>query len=227
MLLYASAQRKHHEEKGNGGNQCNLADADAHMLADRHSPEHSGSDGGDGVDDRLGLQNGVALVGIVGQRNDHGLHGDFHQCIAQIIQQIENKEPRELSACAPASRHTEKQRCKNGKQEKGQPVPRQVFSFAGHLLKGFPLRNMNAVHQITEDHIVKGINDLNDQHGSGNGSHIDPLEDHEGAHHCGNDIALQRPAKISDDVAAAFFLCGSPALLADLLLCFSHGGSSF
>ena len=78
VLLYASAQRKHHEEKGNGRSQRDLADADADILADRYGPEHSGSDGGDGVNDRLGLQNGVALVGIVGQRNDHGLHRYFH-----------------------------------------------------------------------------------------------------------------------------------------------------
>lgn len=70
VLLYASAQRKHHEETGNGGSQCDLTDADADMLADRHGSGHSGSDGGDGVDDRLGLQNGVALIGIVGQHND-------------------------------------------------------------------------------------------------------------------------------------------------------------
>ena len=86
---------------------------------------------------------------------------------------------------------------------------------------------MNAVHQIAEDHIVKGINDFDDQHGTGDGSHVDPLEDHKGTHHCGNNVALQRSAKISYDVTAALFLCGSPAFQTNPLFCFSHNGSSF
>ena len=86
---------------------------------------------------------------------------------------------------------------------------------------------MNAVHQITENYIVKGIDDFDNQHGSGNGSHIDSLKDHEGTHHCGNNVALQRSTKISNDVTAALLLCCSPALLADLWFCFFHGVSSF
>ena len=55
MLLDALAHGEHHKEENHGGNQSNIPDADPHIFTDGDGPQHSGANGRQRIENRLGL----------------------------------------------------------------------------------------------------------------------------------------------------------------------------
>ena len=132
------------------------------MLADEEHPDDTGENRKDTGQNPLELQNAVAFIDVVSQRDDHGVHWNLYECIGQIVEQICNHEPADFQRVRRLLRHQEENHGKDREKEKRCAVPRQIFPLSGELSKQPVVADVQLVDQESKDHIVAGVNDFDD-----------------------------------------------------------------
>ena len=162
VLFYLCCQRQHHNKEDHGGNDRDGTHGKANVLADEEHPDDTGENRKDTGQNPLELQNAVAFIDIVGQRNDHGVHRNLYERIGQVVEQICNHEPADFQRVRRLLRHQEENHGKDREKEKRCAVPRQIFSLSGQLSQQSAVPDVQLVDQESKDHIVAGVNDFDD-----------------------------------------------------------------
>ena len=162
VLFYLCCQRQHHNKENHGGNNRDGTHGKSNVLADEEHPDDTGEDRKDTGQNPLELQNAVAFIDIVGQRNNHGVHRNLYERIGQVVEQICNHEPADFQRVRRLLRHQEEDHGKDREKEKCCAVPRQIFSLSGQLSQQPAVPDIQLVNQESKDHVVTGVNDLDD-----------------------------------------------------------------